>query len=238
MLSTEEVAKIKKYLEDGHRVGEIAEAYRISRQAVSKIAHGRTHAAVRPARSVPVLSKEAERIERGHQRAVQAANLLTMQSEHTKELEEVRRRASNEIWEAQTAARNAKRDADQAAEQVEQLQRELRAGKAKEKEGKTPVGAEAPPPPPTVTADPSRSPLIPEVPWTRHNHPPLEHVSTLLAKARDEQNRDAIDYFRDAERAVRTGPPMYLFPDGAGGYFPEPDAPAAEDGDYDGRQPA
>ena len=35
MLSTEEVAKIKKYLEDGHRVGEIAEAYRISRQAVS-----------------------------------------------------------------------------------------------------------------------------------------------------------------------------------------------------------
>ena len=82
MLSTEEVAKIKKYLEDGHRVGEIAEAYRISRQAVSKIAHGRTHAAVRPARSVPVLSKEAERIERGHQRAVQAANLLTMQSEH------------------------------------------------------------------------------------------------------------------------------------------------------------
>ena len=49
---------------------------------------------------------------------------------------------------------------------------------------------------------------------------------------------DAIAYFRDAERAVRTGPPKYLFPNGTGGYFPEPDAPAAEGGDYDRLQPA
>ena len=184
MLSTEQVAKIKKYLEDGHRVGEIAAAYRISRQAVSKIAHGRTHAAVRPARSVPALSKEAERIERSHLLAARTAKVLHMQSEHAKELEEVRRRASHEVWEAQTSALDAQRAAEQAVQQVKQLQRELREAKAR----KALVGVAALPPTPTVTEEPSRPSLIPKVLWTRDNHPPLEEVSALLAKARDEQD--------------------------------------------------
>ena len=40
MLTSETVAKIKSYLADGHRIGEIAATYQISRQAVSKIASG------------------------------------------------------------------------------------------------------------------------------------------------------------------------------------------------------
>ena len=73
LLTSETVAKIKSYLEDGHRIGEIAAAYQISRQAVSKIASGRTHAGVRPARSVPALSKEADRIRQAKRAAQQQA---------------------------------------------------------------------------------------------------------------------------------------------------------------------
>ena len=65
MISSETVTKIKAYIGQGQRVGEIASAYDVSRQTISKIASGRTHAAVLPARSVPQLSKEAERVKGG-----------------------------------------------------------------------------------------------------------------------------------------------------------------------------
>ena len=97
MLTSETVAKIKTYLEDGHRMGEIAATYQISRQAVSKIASGRTHAGVRPARSVPAMSKEADRIRQAKRAAQQQARQLHERAVQKQQVSEFKQQADAAI---------------------------------------------------------------------------------------------------------------------------------------------
>ena len=63
MLSSLVVSQIKACAERGDRVGEISDAFRISRQSVAKIITGRSHPKVRPARTVPALLKLAEAVD-------------------------------------------------------------------------------------------------------------------------------------------------------------------------------
>ena len=64
MLPTDHVAQIKRYLQKGYRVGELADAFSVGRKAISKIKAGRTHTRVRPALSVPDLDKAAAKVKR------------------------------------------------------------------------------------------------------------------------------------------------------------------------------
>ena len=124
MLTSETVAKVKAYLEDGHRIGEIAAAYQISRQAVSKIASGRTHAGVRPARSVPALSKEADRIRQAKRAAQQQALRLHERALQQQQVSEFKRQADAAIRDEQGRRLDAERRAEELARQVEELTRQ------------------------------------------------------------------------------------------------------------------
>ena len=124
MLTSETVAKIKSYLEDGHRIGEIAAAYQISRQAVSKIASGRTHAGVRPARSVPALSKEADRIRQAKRAAQQQALRLHQRAVQQQQVSEFKRQADAAVRDEQGRRLDAERRAEELARQVEELTRQ------------------------------------------------------------------------------------------------------------------
>ena len=59
---TARVAQIKKYLEAGYRIGELSDAFQMSRAAISKIKSGKTHPRVRPSRSVPELDAAAAKV--------------------------------------------------------------------------------------------------------------------------------------------------------------------------------
>ena len=124
MLTSEMVAAIKKYIEDGHRIGEIAAAYQISRQAVSKIASGRTHAGVRPARSVPALSKEADRIRQAKRAAQQQALRLHERALQQQQVSEFKRQADAAIRDEQERRMDAERRTEELARQVEELTRQ------------------------------------------------------------------------------------------------------------------
>ena len=118
MISSETVTKIKAYIGQGQRVGEIASAYDVSRQTISKIASGRTHTAVQPARSVPQLSKEAERV-KGEKRLAEAAGRRLQESKGRQlEAAELKRQADRKIWEAEERQREAER-------QLKELERQL-----------------------------------------------------------------------------------------------------------------
>ena len=56
-MTTVDVSDIKYYLKQGHRRSEIATRFGCSRQAVSLIANGHTHGAVKAARSAPPLGR-------------------------------------------------------------------------------------------------------------------------------------------------------------------------------------
>ena len=45
-LPTDRVAQIKKYIHDGYRIGELSDAFGVSRTAISSIKSGKTHARV------------------------------------------------------------------------------------------------------------------------------------------------------------------------------------------------
>ena len=107
MISSETVTKIKAYIGQGQRVGEIASAYGVSRQTISKIASGRTHTAVLPARSVPQLSKEAERVKGGKRLAEAAGRRLQESEGRQQEAAELKRQADRKIWEAEERQREA-----------------------------------------------------------------------------------------------------------------------------------
>ena len=124
MLTSETVAKVKAYLEDGHRIGEIAAAYQISRQAVSKIASGRTHAGVRPARSVPALSKEEDRIRQAKRAAQQQALRLHQRALQQQQVSEFKRQADAAVRDEQGRRLDAERRAEELARQVEELTRQ------------------------------------------------------------------------------------------------------------------
>ena len=124
MLTSETVAKIKSYLEDGHRIGEIAAAYQISRQAVSKIASGRTHAGVRPARSVPALSKEADRIRQANRAAQLKALRLHQRAVQQQQVSEFKQQSDAAIRDEQRRRLDAERRTVELARQVEELTRQ------------------------------------------------------------------------------------------------------------------
>ena len=63
------VSQIKEYADRGHRVGEIAAAFQITRQAVAKIVKGQPHPNVRPAGHVKGLDKMAEVVAAAKRRA-------------------------------------------------------------------------------------------------------------------------------------------------------------------------
>ena len=125
MISSETVTKIKAYIEQGQRVGEIASAYDVSRQTISKIASGRTHTAVQPARSVPQLSKEAERV-KGEKRLAEAAGRRLQESEGRQlEAAELKRQADRKIWEAEERQREAEERQRKAERQLKELERQV-----------------------------------------------------------------------------------------------------------------
>ena len=62
MLPTDHVAQIKRYLQVGYRVGEISDAYGVSRHAVANIKWGKTYPRVLPARRVPALETTAAKV--------------------------------------------------------------------------------------------------------------------------------------------------------------------------------
>ena len=59
---TKYVAQIKKYLSDGYRIGELSDAFGVSRKTIASIKAERTHARVRPSRSVPDLDKASAKV--------------------------------------------------------------------------------------------------------------------------------------------------------------------------------
>ena len=121
MISSEMVTKIKAYIEQGQRVGEIASAYGVSRQTIAKIASGRTHTAVLPARSVPQLSKEAERVQ-GEKRLAEAAKQRQQESaERQQEAAELKQQTGRQIWEAEERQREAERHIKELERQVAKL---------------------------------------------------------------------------------------------------------------------
>ena len=125
MISSETVTKIKAYIGQGQRVGEIASAYDVSRQTISKIASGRTHTAVLPARSVPQLSKEAERV-KGEKRLAEAAGRRLQESEGRQlEAAELKRQADRKIWEAEERQREAEESQRKAERQLKELERQV-----------------------------------------------------------------------------------------------------------------
>ena len=125
MISSETVTKIKAYIEQGQRVGEIASAYDVSRQTISKIASGRTHTAVQPARSVPQLSKEAERV-KVEKRLAEAAGRRLQESEGRQlEAAELKRQADRKIWEAEERQREAEESQRKAERQLKELERQV-----------------------------------------------------------------------------------------------------------------
>ena len=46
----------------GYRIGELSDAFGVSRKAVSAIKNGKTHVRVLPSRSVPALDKTAAKV--------------------------------------------------------------------------------------------------------------------------------------------------------------------------------
>lgn len=65
----------------------------------------------------------------------------------------------------------------------------------------------------------------------------LDRLRWLADNAESVRHKVLTGQFKGAFSII-SPPAEYLLPDGAGGFFPEPDAPAAKDGDYDGLQPA
>ena len=157
LLTSETVAKIKSYLEDGHRIGEIAAAYQISRQAVSKIASGRTHAGVRPARSVPALSKEADRIRQAKRAAQQQARQLLERAVQKQQVSEFKQQADAAIRDEHGRRLDAERRAEELERQVEELTRKQAQTAPAAHEPEPAPDAERPHSPP---AEPKR-----EIPW-------------------------------------------------------------------------
>ena len=121
MLSSETVAKIKAYIEQGQRVGEIASAYDVSRQTIAKIASGRTHTAVLQARSVPQLSKEAERVQGAKRLEEAAKQRLQERAERQQEEAELKQQTGRKIWEAEESRREAERQVEELKRQVAKL---------------------------------------------------------------------------------------------------------------------
>ena len=145
MIASETVAKIKLYIELGHRDGELARAYQISRHSVAKIRLGRTHAHVKPARSVPALSKEAERVEEERRAAENRRVIADMAAARARSREaalqaEEKRQAE---LERQAAERQAALER-QAEEEVQEPQRqeEERQAEATEPEPTEPTTSE------------------------------------------------------------------------------------------------
>ena len=77
------VSQIKEYADRGHRVGEIAAAFQITRQAVANIVKGQTHANVRPAGHVKGLDKMAEVVAAAKRRAHRDAERERKKQEET-----------------------------------------------------------------------------------------------------------------------------------------------------------
>ena len=222
MLSSEAVARIKAYLEQGQRIGEIASAYDVSRQSVAKIASGRTHAGVHPARSVPLLSKEAERVGGEKRLAQRAARRMQEVTERQQADEELRKETERAVWDAQEATRKAERKADEMESQVRQLRRLLAEEKAaKRKPEPVAMATPEPKPEPEPAAAKWWGAIEPDKPWTPDNHPNHAEIKAWLDEARRVQYAPAINYLVQAERAVRVGPP-HSFPDGKSGVLPEP----------------
>ena len=157
MISSETVTKIKAYIEQGQRVGEIASAYDVSRQTISKIASGRTHTAVQQARSVPQLSKEAERV-KVEKRLAEAAGRRLQESEGRQlEAAELKRQADRKIWEAEERQREAEESQRKAERQLKELERQV-AKSTPQPAPAAPEHAPAAAPPPSLVGVP-----VPEI---------------------------------------------------------------------------
>ena len=110
MLSSFVVSQIKACAERGDRVGEISDAFRISRQSVAKITKGRSHPRVRAARSVPSLAKLAE-------------DFAAQEREVARLAEIERRRVLKEERDARTAFIDADPDVQAARQRLKDIKR-------------------------------------------------------------------------------------------------------------------
>ena len=110
MLSSFVVSQIKACAERGDRVGEISDAFRISRQSVAKIITGRSHPRVRAARSVPSLAKLAE-------------DFASQEREVARLAEIERRRVLKDAQDAIKAVIDADPDVQAARQRLKDIQR-------------------------------------------------------------------------------------------------------------------